>query len=255
MLTNAPAQITVPTSVVLLNAPLTVTVQVPGQDISSARIVWEARDQEPAFGNTYTISPQNNGAQWVEVEIEWPDGRRSFGANTFLANSPVVAWVNGALPAGASPGADGGDGWTWTTANPAPGSSAASHQSNLASGLHEHWFTGATATLVISTGDTLFAWVYLDPANPPTEIMLAWNDGSSWEHRAFWGANSVTYGNNGTAGRYYAGPLPAAGQWVKLTVPASAVALEGATLSGMTFTQFDGRATWNTTGRMSAGTN
>jgi hypothetical protein len=250
---SAPAQITVPTSVAALATPVTLTVQVPGQDLGSARIVWEARDQEPAFGATYTISPKSNGAQWVEVEIEWPDGRRSFAASTFLANSPVVTWVAGTLPLSANPGADGGDSWNWTAANPAPGSSAPSHQSNLAAGLHEHWFTGATATLDVATGDTLFAWVYLDPANPPTEVMLMWNDGSSWEHRAFWGANSVTYGSTGTAGRYLAGPLPATGQWVKLSVPASAVGLEGTVLSGMGFTLFDGRATWNAAGKAGAG--
>ncbi|MBI4622789.1 MAG: hypothetical protein HY736_06135 [Verrucomicrobia bacterium] len=107
---SAPAQITVPTTVALLDTPVTLTVQVPGQDIGNARIVWEARDQEPAFGATYTISPKSNGAQWVEVEIERPDGRRSFAASTFMANSPVVTWVAGELPAGANPGAGGGDG-------------------------------------------------------------------------------------------------------------------------------------------------
>src|SRR6185503_20708762 len=129
---SAPAQITVPASVVLLDTPLTLTVQVPGMDISGARIVWEARDQEPAFGSTYTISPKNNGAQWVEVEITWPDGRRSFAASTFTANSPVVTWVAGALPVGATPGADGGDNWSWSAASPAaPKSSALSHQTNV----------------------------------------------------------------------------------------------------------------------------
>ena len=251
--TSAPAQITVPATIASLATPVTLTVQVPGQDLGNARIVWEARDKEPAFGATYTISPKSNGAQWVEVEIEWPDGRRSFAASTFLANSPVVTWVAGTLPVSANPGADGGDSWNWTAANPAPGSTALSNQSNLASGLHEHWFTGATATLDVAAGDTLFAWVYLDPANPPTEVMLMWNDGSSWEHRAFWGANSVTYGSTGTTGRYLAGPLPATGQWVKLSVPASAVGLEGRVLSGMGFTLFNGRTTWNAAGKASAG--
>ena len=82
--------------------------------------------------------------------------------------------------------------------------------------------------------------------------MLAWNDGSSWEHRAYWGANSVTYGTSGTAGRHYVGPLPALGQWVKLSIPASAVGLEGAAVSGMDFALFDGRATWDAIGRSSS---
>jgi len=250
---SAAARISGPTAVVALQAPVTLSVAVAGQDLAGARIVWEARDQEPAFGSTYTISPQNNGAQWVEAEIEWPDGRRSFGASSFLANSPVVIWVAGAVPSGGITGADGGDGWTWSSDNPAPGARAASHRSNLASGLHEHWFTGANATLEISTGDSLFAWVYLDPAHPPTEIMLMWNDGSSWEHRAYWGANTITYGRNDSAGRYRAGPLPLPGCWTQLEVPARAVGLEGVAVNGMGFSQVDGRATWNAAGRARAG--
>ncbi|HWA10522.1 MAG TPA: glycoside hydrolase family 9 protein [Opitutaceae bacterium] len=247
----AAAHITVPSGVALLHSPVTLSVDVPGADLGNARIVWEARDQSPAYGATYVISPKNSGAQWVEVEVEWPDGRRAVGASSFAANSPVITWVEGALPAGANPGADGGDGWNWSSLTPPPDSAAQPHESNLASGLHEHWFTGATATLDVGTGDTLFAWVYLDPAHPPTEIMLMWNDGSSWEHRAYWGANAITYGSNGSAGRFHAGELPPAGQWVKLSVSARDVGLEGTVLSGMAFSQFDGRATWAAAGRAS----
>jgi hypothetical protein len=78
--------------------------------------------------------------------------------------------------------------------------------------------------------------------------MLIWNDGS-WEHRAYWGANLIPYGQDGTAGRRYLGPLPPAGQWVRLEVPASAVGLEGRVVSGMAFTLFDGRATWDYIGK------
>ncbi len=46
------------------------------------------------------------------------------------------------------------------------------------------------------------------------------------------------------------GPLPLAGQWVRLEVAASLVGLEGQTLNGMAFTLFDGRATWDHAGKM-----
>ena len=251
---SAAARITVPATVAPLGATVTLGVTVPGRDLAGARIVWEARDQEPAYGPTYAIAPRNNGSQWVEVEAEWPDGRRSFGASSFQANSPLVNWVDGALPAGATAGSSGGDGWTWSFDHPAPLSSAATHQSSVASGLHEHGFTGATDTLAVGNGDTLFAWVRSDPAHPPTEIMLTWNAGSSLEHRAYWGANAITYGKNGSAGRYPAGRLPPAGRWVRLAVPASAVDLEGATLDGMGFSLVGGRATWGAAGRTGAGT-
>ncbi len=247
---TVPAQIALPVSVAALNTPLNLTVTVPGQDMTGARIVWEARDQEPSFGTPFTLSPKNAGPQWVEAEIEWPDGRRAFASGTFQANSPVVTWVEDAIPNGGTAGSDGGDGWNWIGDNVKSGKSA--QQSNVASGLHEHWFTGATATMEVSSGDTMFAWVYIDPANKPSEIMLMWTDGSSWDHRAFWGSDKITYGTAGTAGRYRAGDLPAAGGWVKLTVPASAVGLEGKTVNGMAFSLFDGRATWDAAGKASA---
>jgi hypothetical protein len=54
-------------------------------NVAGARITWEARDQQPDFGATYTIKPKTAGAQWVEVEITFPDGRRIFGTATFTA--------------------------------------------------------------------------------------------------------------------------------------------------------------------------
>ena len=77
-----------------------------------------------------------------------------------------------------------------------------------------------SAQVLVGASDVLYSYVYLDPANPPTEVMLQWNDGSSWEHRAYWGANSLTFGSDGTPSRRYMGPLPALGQWVQLQVPA-----------------------------------
>jgi hypothetical protein len=160
--------------------------------------------------------------------------------------------VDDALPAGAVAGADGGDSWLWVSSNPAPHSGTKAHQSALVAGPHQHYFDNATATLQIGTGDILYTWIYLDPANMPSQIMLHWNDGS-WEHRAYWGADLLSYGQNGTASRRYMGPLPPAGQWVQLKVPASQVGLEGSTLKGMSFSLHGGRATWDTAGRLSPG--
>ena len=98
------------------------------------------------------------------------------------------------------------------------------------------------------TGDSLYAYVYLDPSNPPSELMLSWNASGSWVHNAYWGADLINVGTNGTNSRRYMGALPATGKWVRLEIPASAVGLEGAAITGMAFSLFDGRATWDTTG-------
>lgn len=95
----------------------------------------------------------------------------------------------------------------------------------------------------------LFAYVYVDPANPPSEIMLAWNTtAGDWQHGAYWGVNLIPYGAEGTASRRFMGPMPPPGQWWRLEVPASAVGLEGATLQGMNFVLHGGSAAFDYSG-------
>ncbi|HEY3353694.1 MAG TPA: LamG-like jellyroll fold domain-containing protein [Polyangia bacterium] len=167
-----------------------------------------------------------------------------------LGGQVETVWVDDTTPRGAALHGDA-EGWSWVSGNPAPFAGTVAHQSAIVAGLHQHHFDGAQARLPIATGDALFAWVYLDPANVPQEVMLQFNDGS-WEHRAYWGANSIGWGADGTSARRYMGPLPAPGQWVRLRVPASLVGLEGHTLNGMAFTLSGGRATWDRAGKLGA---
>ncbi len=244
------AKIVVPTTTVQTGA--LVTLALDGVDLSNARVMWEARDNEPDFGATYTITPKNPGAQFVEVEITWADGRRMFGTATFNAFSPLVTWLDDAIPLGANPGATGGDVWNWTAStNPAPQSGLLLQATPAGSGLREHSFSGAWTTLPVGTNDTMFVWVYLDPAAMPEQLMLSWNNGT-WEHRAYWGADKISYGTKDTASRRNMGALPAGGSWVKLEVPASAVGLEGTEVNGMSFSTYGGgRVLWDATGRTS----
>lgn len=90
------AQITGLAAQVSINAMVTATLQTPGMDLSGARIVWEARNQEPAYGSSFTFVPTSYGAQWVEAEAQWPDGRRAFATADFsttnaLPNASVTA--------------------------------------------------------------------------------------------------------------------------------------------------------------------
>ena len=164
-----------------------------------------------------------------------------------------TTWFDDAIPAGAWTGADGGDAWNWASDNPPPFYGVRAHQSNLAPGIHYHYFAEAAETLTVGPGDTLIAHVFLDPANPPRELMLEWFDGASWRHAAYWGENLIPWGDNGTASQQPMGALPGAGQWVRLEVPAGLLDLEGATLKGMSFLLVDGRATWDYAGRNSNG--
>jgi hypothetical protein len=222
------------------------------------------------FGIDGTVSRRSMGAlpaagQWVQLAVPASqvglegrtlsgmaytlyNGRATWDRAGKMAATPATIWVDDSTPTGATLASDGGDAWNWISANPTPLSGTRAHQSALAAGEHQHYFYGATATLPVAVGDTLFTYVYLDPANPPSEVMLQWFDGS-WEHRAYWGANLIGFGIDGTVSRRFMGALPATGQWVKLSVPASQVGLEGRTLNGMAFTLYNGRATWDYAGK------
>jgi PKD repeat protein len=180
-------------------------------------------------------------------------GNSANAPSTSAAVSHVVnqrtstAWVEDSVPTGAAQIGEG-DSWLWVSSSPAPFSGARAHQSALLSGIHQHYFNNSKTTLSVGKGETLYAYVYLDPAHPPSEVMLQWNDGT-WEHRAYWGANLIPWGANQTASRRYMGSLPPAGQWVRLAVPAAMVGLEGRVVKGMAFTLYNGRATWDQAGK------
>ncbi len=115
----------------------------------------------------------------------------------------------------------------------------------------QHFFQGADRTLTIGEGDRLYAWLYLDPQAPPEQVMLQFHLNGSWEHRAVWGADRISFGGIGTDGdhRRHMGELPKAGEWVRLEVPHERVGLAaGDTIDGMAFTQFGGLAYWDAAG-------
>ena len=195
-----------------------------------------------------TVAPSLSGYTFTPTSLSYSNVTTNQTAQNYVAAVVTgTVWVEDALPTGAAIGGSG-DSWNWVSSNPPPYSGTLAHQSALLSGMHQHYFYGATTTLSVAVGDTLFAYVYLDPANPPSEVMLQWNDGS-WEHRAYWGANLIAWGTDGTVSRHSMGPLPPTGQWVLLAVPAAQVGLEGRTLNGMAYTLYNGRATWDYAGK------
>jgi hypothetical protein len=236
------------------DGPLTFRLTAGDLDLADARIVWEARDSDPVVAPQFSYTPKNVGAQWVEAEAQFPDGRRVFAANNFTSSQPVVFWVDGALPAGASGSTTGGDEWTWQRAGSKPAElrdrDTPQHLSAGTEPLHEHTFVGVANPLPIEDGDVLFAWVFPDRKNPPREIMLSWNDGT-WEHRAAWGENLIPYGQYNSPGHRPMGPLPRPGEWTRLEIPARLVGLEGRALQGMSFSVYGGRVIWDAAGKTS----
>ncbi|MCX7664476.1 MAG: PSD1 and planctomycete cytochrome C domain-containing protein [Gemmataceae bacterium] len=159
-----------------------------------------------------------------------------------------IVWVDDTLPKGAIPQGDG-EKFKFVEA-PAPVLSGKKSVFRTAMGLQQAFFTGATETLTInSPADVLFAYVYLDPKNPPKTIMLQFNNGN-WEHRAYWGEDKAYLaGSPDGPNHRKMGPLPKTGEWVRLEVTASQVGLnQNDKLNGLAFTQVDGVIHWDKAG-------
>jgi len=166
---------------------------------------------------------------------------------TPVPNGPTdFIWVDDAIPTGAKgTGNEGDSSWKFVTTQFNTGKVSTVR---TATGLSQQLFTDAKPGLKLGAGDKLFAYVYLDPANPPKEIMLQFNDGS-WEHRAVWGENKIEWGVDNSPSRRQMGPLPALGKWTRLEVDIEAVGFKaGSQINGIAFTQFDGTVYWDTAG-------
>ena len=152
-------------------------------DLSNARITWEARDQEPGLDPELSFVPEKQRHPMGPGRGAF--ARRPPGLCEGCRSMPMprdIVWIDDALPAGAVV--------PWMAATPGIGRQQSAPRRRLRplvgcrSRAHQHYFSNATAPLSIGTGDVLYA---LDsgPRNPPSEMMLQWNDGS-WDHRAYW---------------------------------------------------------------------
>jgi hypothetical protein len=80
---SAPGRITLLPDRGSVGAKMTAEIFSAGLDLSRARIVWEAQDQEPSFGRVFSFTPAHSGSQWIEAEAQLPDGRRIFAVTNF----------------------------------------------------------------------------------------------------------------------------------------------------------------------------
>jgi hypothetical protein len=155
-------------------------------------------------------------------------------------------WIEDSVPEGGN--AQGG--WTFVT-KPKPVFSGEKASTRTATGRSQHFFDKAKSPLKIADGDVFFCYVYLDEKNPPKEIMLQFNDGT-WEHRAYWGSDSIDWGKKNSPSRFNKGALPEKAKWVRLEIPATEVGLKaGSLVNGWAFTQFDGTVYWDKAGIVS----
>ncbi|MGC1275507.1 MAG: PSD1 and planctomycete cytochrome C domain-containing protein [Planctomycetaceae bacterium] len=195
---------------------------------------------------------------WRDFVASLPYGEPpSADSITLPTEREEFVWVDDALPPNAKPeasGDEGATGWRWVGApeHPVFSGNASTIRHARANKVAQHLFTGADP-LSVGEGDVLFAHVYIDPADPPKQIMLQFNDGD-WEQRAYWGENNrINFGKDGTPSRFRVGDLPAAGQWIRVEVPAASVGLAAGTkLNGLAFTQAGGTVYWDKAGIVTA---
>ncbi|MDG2124522.1 MAG: DUF1549 and DUF1553 domain-containing protein, partial [Verrucomicrobiales bacterium] len=122
-----------------------------------------------------------------------------------------------------------------------------------AAGLIQHIVSAEKNPVQLAAGDTLFAHVFLDPQNPPKQIMLQFHadDGSAWNHRAHWGGDHIPNGKGtNNAAHLHRGDLPPLGKWTRIEVPAADIGLPaGKKITQLAFTQFGGKVFWDLSGR------
>lgn len=160
-----------------------------------------------------------------------------------------VLWVDDDAPSGWKISASPGAGPRWATKEdgtaPRRGRRALVREDG---GLAQDVLEGGTPFEVPQDG-RLFVHVRLEAARLPKSVMVQYRT-SDWKHRMVWGdVDAIDWGAKGTTERAHGGPLPAAGEWVRLEFEASKVGLKaGDRVTGIAFTQFGGRVAWDDAG-------
>jgi hypothetical protein len=175
-----------------------------------------------------------------------------------LTNAPRPApiekvWIEDEFPRDAQVSVnDGNEANRWVSKNDGPVFSGERSLLRSGKGLHQTFFSKSAEPLTVGPGDKFFAYVYLDPADPPKALMLQYHT-EGWGNRGNWGdADAIPYGTKGTFEKVQAGALPETGKWVRLELDAATLGLKpGTRITGMAFTQFDGKAYWDKAGQVS----
>ncbi len=159
-------------------------------------------------------------------------------------------WVDDDFPEGAK-AAVAGQPLTWVTAaDGAPVKSGKRAIKRTGEGITQDYFQDIKKPFVVPAKGKIFAWVWIDPKNPPKAVMLQWHSEGEWNHRANWGDKQlITFGKAGTPEKLLLGDLPAAGEWVKLEVNIEDLKLKpGTKFDGAAFTQYGGTVYWDLEG-------
>ena len=213
-------------------------VKVPSQEQAASKVKHQQN-----------ITTLNNSITELIGSIEYNDAMADAKLGELKQGDAI--WFDDALPPGAKPQGDGPYQWKFVPASEHPVHSGKNSSIRTGTGLTQHFFDGANPKLKLGNPGRLFAYVYLDPENPPETIQLQFNDGS-WNHRAYWGADKAHGAGQKGPANFHAGELPETGKWIRLEVDAASVGLKPESeINGWAFTQFGGTVHWDAAGVVS----
>lgn len=114
---------------------------------------------------------------------------------------------------------------------------------------HSFGFSSDSIIMELSANQCIVQYVYLDSINPPSEIMMEFeNRYGNRAHRAFFGSDLINRGISGTSSRRRLGDLPEKGKWVRLLIPLDSVGIYDGAIKGIEFLHYNGNIFWDGTG-------
>jgi hypothetical protein len=183
---------------------------------------------------------------------EWTAARSAWAANLVKDLQSVAAepvdrvWADEQPPPGASASGD----WEGRAPKSFAPHAGATVRTQQGDGIVQHYFEAPAAPWTLSADDKLYAWVRTDPDKPPFTLMLQFHQAGSWEHRVWWGENTIHLGGaDESPAHHRGGDLPAAGEWTRLEVSLAEVGLSAdLPVDGFACTQNGGLAHWDEIG-------
>jgi hypothetical protein len=147
-----------------------------------------------------------------------------------LASQPQVpagdtVWIDDTLPSGASLQNNSGTSIHWDSSQSASGSQS------LASGYHgnrNYNFFVNSLSQPVATGKDVVFYVLLNECAPPEELMIRWYNTVTGYTVTYWGTPGRLGGESGGVNM---GAMPAAGEWVRIAIPASLMGIEQSTVT------------------------
>ncbi len=211
-----------------------------------------------------TLDRTTNGLK-IHVNSVFQHVRLDRGAYVPSSDDPN-AWIDDALPAGST------EMETWHWDEVVKYSGTRSHTDPAGDFAHGHYFIHADETLRLNRSDNIIQYVYLDPTNPPTQIMLQFYTGEGeGRHRAYWrkyerDADWQTWQRDFISKgeewhhpyswyeySHFMGRISRFGEWIRLKIPVFTVGLACyRELKGIAFVTYDGKAYWDKTTKSSS---